>query len=102
MPIFFVEIFPFLRKIIKEEIEDFCCLDFYTVYIVNVAIFTLWLDLVEFLDCYLHSSCNGSLIQSAYVSYITVSILLILITAEVDWDADVLNGWSIHGEVESN
>jgi len=82
MPIFFVEIFPFLRKIVKEEIEDFCCLDFYTVYIVNVAIFTLWLDLVEFLDCYLHSSCNGSLFQSVYISYINV--LLILIIANVN------------------
>lgn len=100
MPIFFVEIFPFLRKIVKEEIEDFCCLDFYTVYIVNVAIFTLWLDLVEFLDCYLHSSCNGSLFQSVYISYINV--LLSLIIANVNWDTDLLKVWSIHGEVESN
>lgn len=73
-----------MRKIVKEEIEDFCCLDFYTVYIVNVAIFTLWLDLVEFVDCYLHSSCNGSLIQFVYVSYINDSVLLILITAKVN------------------
>lgn len=70
MPRFFVEIFPCLRKIIKEEIEDFCCLDFYTVYIASVAIFTLWLDLVEFLDCYLHNSSNGSLFQSVHTSFL--------------------------------
>jgi hypothetical protein len=53
MKIFFVEIFKFLRKIVKEEIEEFCCIDFYKVYIVNVEILNMWIHLVELIECYL-------------------------------------------------